>query len=169
MTKSKSRSLTRRIADLDPASESRPAKAKRERRPRSPKVKKLGPIAAFLRPLGIGVALLLCAYGLASLGSTFWRSYQRHQDYTTAAHKDQSVFDVIIGRSSLPEDAIDLVVRDFDGKLRRVAAAKSETDKFVNDIMAAVHETGSQQQILGRVTADRHFREQDQIGPCLAR
>lgn len=152
MTKSKTRSLTRRIADLEPASETHPAKAERERRPRSPKVKKLGPIAAFLRPLGIGVALLLCAYGLASLGSTFWRSYQRHLDYTTAAHKDQSVFDVIIGRSSLPEDAVDLVVRDFDGKLRRVAAAKSETDKFVNDTILMLD--GERDRIKAAASAD---------------
>ena len=96
------------------------------------KVRKVGPVGAFLRPIGISLALLLVAYGLASLGSTFWRSWQRHQDYSVATHPDQSIFDIFV-KSSLPEDAVDLVVRDVDGKLRRVAAAKSETDKFVNE------------------------------------
>ena len=96
------------------------------------KVRKVGPIGAFLRPIGISLALLLAAYGLVSLGSTFWRSWQRHQDYTVSAHPDRSIFDIFV-KSSLPEDAVDLVVRDVDGKLRRVAAAKSETDNFVNE------------------------------------
>lgn len=130
MTKSKSRSLTQRLGELEAASGQPPA---RPGAPAKIKVRKVGPVGAFLRPIGISLALLLAAYGLVSLGSTFWRSYQRHQDYTTASHQDSSIFDVIVGRTTLPEDAVDLVVRDFDGKLRRVAAAKSETDKFVNE------------------------------------
>lgn len=130
MTKSKSKSLTQRLGELEAASERTPAKPAP---PAKIKVRKVGPIGAFLRPIGLSLALLLAAYGVASLGSTFWRSYQRHQDYTTASHQDRSIFDVFVGRSTLPEDAVNLVVRDFDGKLRRVAAARSETDKFVNE------------------------------------
>ncbi len=96
------------------------------------KVRKLGPVAAFTRPIGITVALMLAAYGLASLGTTFWKSYQRHLDYTVATHPDRSLFEVLVG-PSLPEDAVDLVVKDIDGKIRRVAASKSETDTFVNE------------------------------------
>ncbi len=95
------------------------------------KVKKVGPLGAFLRPVGWGVAFLLCAYGLVSLGSTFWRSYQRHQDYSVAAHEDRSIFDIFF-QSSLPVDAVDLVVREVDGTLRRVVASGAETDAFVN-------------------------------------
>lgn len=101
-------------------------------RPAKVKVRKYGPLGAFLRPVGIGVALLLCAYGFVSLGSTFWRSYQRHQDYTVSAHEDRSVFDIFF-KSSLPQDAVELVVRDVDGELRKVVASGAETDRFVNE------------------------------------
>lgn len=99
--------------------------------PERVRVNKYGPVGAFLRPIGLAVALLLGAYGLVSLGSTFWRSYQRHQDYTVAAHEDRSFFDIVF-QSDLPEDAVDLVVKDVDGTLRRVVASGAETDKFVN-------------------------------------
>ncbi|GBE43346.1 MAG TPA: hypothetical protein ENH05_04255 [Rhizobiales bacterium] len=95
------------------------------------KIRKVGPVGAFLRPIGISLALLLAAYGLVSLGTTFWRSYQRDLDYSLATHPDKSIFDIFI-KASLPKDAVDLVVRDVDGKLRRVAAAKTDTDNFVN-------------------------------------
>ncbi len=104
----------------------------RRKKPAKIKVRKYGPVGAFLRPIGISLALLLAAYGLVSLGSTFWRSWERHQDYTVAAHSDKSIFDIFV-KSSLPEDAVDLVVRDVDGKLRRVTAAKTQTDLFVNE------------------------------------
>lgn len=96
------------------------------------KVTKMGPVAAFLRPVGWAFAVLLCAYGLVSLGTTFWRSWQRHQEFTTAAHQDQSVFDVFF-QSSIPKNAVDLVVRDVDGHLRRVIAGKADADSFVNE------------------------------------
>ncbi|MDA7947034.1 MAG: hypothetical protein MPJ78_06115 [Hyphomicrobiaceae bacterium] len=96
------------------------------------KVQKLGPVAAFVRPIGLTVALMLAAYGLASLGTTFWRSYQRHQDHTAATHPDRSIFEIFV-TPQLPEDAVDLVIRDVEGNIRRVAASKSETDTFVNE------------------------------------
>ncbi len=96
------------------------------------KVRKYGPLAALLRPVGLSVGLLLAAFGLVSLGTTFWRSYERHQDYTTAAHKDRSVLDIWFG-SDLPKDAVDLVVRDVDGALRRVVASESEAARFANE------------------------------------
>lgn len=110
-----------------------PAGARAPARPvRRHRVKKIGPVAAFLRPVGWSVAFLLCAYGLVSLGTTFWRSYQRHQEYTVAAHQDRSVFDIFF-KSTLPKDAVDLVVKDVDGTVRRVVASKSEADGFVNE------------------------------------
>lgn len=96
------------------------------------KVRKYGALGAFLRPIGLAVAFLLCAYGLVSLGSTFWRSWERHQDYTIAAHQDRSIFDIFRG-PALPADAVDLVVRDVDGTLRKVVASGAETDRFVNE------------------------------------
>lgn len=109
--------------------------AARAQTPVNIKMRKLGPVAALLRPIGISVALLLAAYGLVSLGTTFWRSYQRDQDYSLAAHRDNSIFDIFI-KSSLPADAVDLVVREVDGKLRHVVAGKSDTDNFVNETIA---------------------------------
>lgn len=99
---------------------------------RRPKITKIGPVGAFLRPVGWGLAILLCTYGLVSLGSSFWRSWQRHQEFTAAAHPDQSTFDIFF-KSSIPKNAVDLVVRDVDGQLRRVVARKSDADDFVNE------------------------------------
>ncbi len=104
----------------------------RKRNRTNAKIRKLGPVAAFVRPIGVTVALMLAAYGLASLGTTFWRSYQRHQDYTASTHPDRSIFEIFV-KPSLPKDAVDLVVRDVDGKLRQVAASKSDADAFVNE------------------------------------
>lgn len=104
----------------------------RKRNRTNTKIRKLGPVAAFVRPIGVTVALMLAAYGLASLGTTFWRSYQRHQDYTASTHPDRSIFEIFV-KPSLPKDAVDLVVRDVDGKLRQVAASKSDADTFVNE------------------------------------
>lgn len=149
MSKQKSKSLTQRLGELELAADNRPAEVLK---PAKVKVRKVGPVGAFLRPLGISLALLLAAYGLVSLGSTFWRSYQRHLDYTTASHQDRSIVDIFIGRSTLPQDAVDLVVRDFDGQLRRVAAAKSETDKFVNETILMLD--GERDRIKSDATAD---------------
>ncbi|RME99283.1 MAG: hypothetical protein D6773_13160, partial [Alphaproteobacteria bacterium] len=94
-------------------------------------IRRIGPLGALLRPVGWAVAAMLCAYGLASLGSTFWRSYQRHQAYTQPAHQDRSILDVLF-KSDLPEDPIDLVVRDVDGQLRKLVAGRSEISRFTN-------------------------------------
>ena len=68
-----------------------------------------------LRPIGIAVALMLSAYALVSLGTTFYRSYYRHLDHTAPVHADKSVFDIFFGDKSLPPDAVDLVIKDVDG------------------------------------------------------
>lgn len=137
-------SASKDLAEAGPASDvgdERSGKAVRSgnqlssRRKGRSKVTKIGPVAAFLRPVGLGVAALICAYGLASLGTTFWRSWQRHQEFTTAAHQDQSVFDVFF-KSSIPKNAVDLVVRDVDGQLRRVLAGKTQADRFVNETIS---------------------------------
>jgi hypothetical protein len=135
------------------ASERLPA---RSNKPARVKVRKLGPVAAFVRPIGISIALILAAYGLVSLGSTFWRSWQRHQDYSVSAHPDNSIFDIFV-KSSLPEDAVDLVVRDVDGKLRRVVAAKSETDKFVNETIVMLDDERDRIKLAAGADIDRTF------------
>jgi hypothetical protein len=105
----------------------------RLRRFRRDKVIKESAFGALLKPIGISLALVLSAYALLSLGTTFWRSYQRHVDHTAPVHADKSVLDILLGTSNLPADPIDLVVKDVDGKLHKVVASKSETDRFVND------------------------------------
>lgn len=100
---------------------------------RREKVVKESALGALLKPIGICLALVLSTYALVSLGTTFYRSYQRHLDHSVPVHADQSVFDIFFGDSSLPADPVDLVVRDVDGKLHKMVASKSEADKFVND------------------------------------
>ena len=51
---------------------------------RREKVVKESALGALLKPIGISLALVLIAYALLSLGTTFWRSYQRHLDHSAA-------------------------------------------------------------------------------------
>jgi hypothetical protein len=118
---------------LPPGKEIASPRPKRTRRARREKIVKESALGALLKPIGISLALVLSAYALLSLGTTFWRSYQRHIDHTAAVHADNSVLDILFGTSDLPADPVDLVVKDIDGKLHKVVASKSEADKFVND------------------------------------
>ncbi len=89
----------------------------RRRRARSVKIVKPSALGMLLRPIGIAVGIVLCAYAIVSLGTTFYRSYYRHLDHTAAVHPDRSVFDIFFGDKSLPPDAVDLVIKDIDGSL----------------------------------------------------
>jgi hypothetical protein len=106
--------------------------ARRSQRTRE-KIVKPSALGLFLRPIGISVAVVLSAYALVSLGTTFYRSYYRHLDHTAAVHTDKSMLDIFFPDRSLPPDAVDLVIKDVDGSLHKVVASKSEADKFVND------------------------------------
>jgi hypothetical protein len=116
-----------------PPDKKRQSVAPRTRRFRREKVVKQSAFGALLKPIGISLALVLSVYALLSLGTTFWRSYQRHLDHTVPVHADESVLDILFGTSNLPTDPVDLVVKDVDGTLHKLVASKSEADKFVND------------------------------------
>ncbi len=118
---------------VPPGDELAAPKPKRLRRVRREKVVKESALGALLKPIGISLALVLSAYALLSLGTTFWRSYQRHLDHSLPLHADSSVLDILLGTSNLPPDAVDLVVKDVDGTLHKVVASKSEADEFVNE------------------------------------
>ena len=94
----------------------------------------------FAEAVGIALALILSAYALMSLGTTFYRCYQRHLDHTAAMHEDKSVLDIFFPDQTLPSDAVDLVVKDVDGNLHKVIASKSETDEFVNGTILMLDE-----------------------------
>jgi hypothetical protein len=117
-------------SDVKKVAATKPAKPRRTRRE---KVVKESALGALLKPIGISLALVLSAYALLSLGTTFWRSYQRHLNHSAAVHADNSVLDILFGASDLPADPVNLVVKDVDGTLHKVVASKSETDQFVND------------------------------------
>ena len=114
-------------------------------------------LGALLRPVGIAVALILCAYALLSLGTTFYRSYYRHLDHTAPVHADKSAFDIFFGAKSLPPDAVDLVIRDVDGSLRKVVASKSEADKFVNDTILMLDDERARIKKAAHEDLDRSF------------
>lgn len=78
------------------------AKTQPKRRWRREKVVKQSALGMVLKPIGISLALVLSAYALLSLGTTFWRSYHRHLDQTAAVHADKSILDIFFGNSSLP-------------------------------------------------------------------
>ena len=119
--------------DRPPAKTTRSVGEPRPRRLRREKIVKESAWGALLKPIGIALALVLSTYALLSIGTTFWRSYQRHLDHTAPVHADQSVLDILLGTSNLPTDPVDLVVKEVDGTLHKVVASKSEADKFVND------------------------------------
>ncbi|MEC9369544.1 MAG: hypothetical protein VX871_12735 [Pseudomonadota bacterium] len=124
--------LTTMPKDVMPVGETARAPDTHRRKAGKTVIRKYGPVGAFLRPIGISVALLLALFGTVSLGTTFWRSYQRHVEFTAPTHQDGSVFDIFF-KSSIPPDAVELVVKDVDGKLRHVVAGKSATNDFVNE------------------------------------
>ena len=134
-----------------------PAKISRRSRPARVKIVKQSALGALLRPVGISIALILSAYALVSLGTTFYRSYYRHLDHTAPVHADKSAFDIFFGDKSLPPDAVDLVIRDVDGSLRKVVASKSEADKFVNETILMLEDERARIKQMAREDLDRSF------------
>ena len=98
------------------------------------KVKKYGFLGAFLRPIGIAIAVLLLGWGTLMIGTTYYRSYQRHVEYSKTTHSDKSYLSVLLGRAgpALSTGETKFIYRDIDGKLHRVVAARSAVDHFVN-------------------------------------
>ena len=145
---------------LPRAKKASPAKAERKRGSlarRREKVVKQSALGALLRPIGVSVALVLSAYALMSLGVTFYRSYERHLDHSAAVHGDNSVFDIFFGDTSLPPDAVDLVVKDVDGTLHKVVASKSEADQFVNDTILMLDDERARIKQAAHQDIDRAF------------
>ena len=110
-----------------------------------------------LRPIGIAIGVVLIAYALLSLATTFYRSYQNHLDHSAAVHPDKSVLDIFFGDQSLPPDAVDLIVKDVDGNLHKVVASKSETDKFVNDTILMLDDERARIKKAAHEDLDRTF------------
>jgi phosphoglycolate phosphatase-like HAD superfamily hydrolase len=126
-------------------------------RGRREKVVRPSALGMFLRPVGMAIGVALIAYAIVSLGTTFYRSYYRHLDHTAAVHPDKSVFDVFFGDKSLPPDAVDLIIKDVDGTLRKVVASKSEADKFVNDTILMLDEERARIKQAAHEDLDRSF------------
>jgi hypothetical protein len=121
------------------------------------KVVKQSALGMLLKPIGVAVALVLSAYALLSLGTTFYRSYYRHLDHTASVHTDNSVLDILFGARGLPPDAVDLVIKDVDGSLRKVVASKSEADKFVNDTILMLDDERARIKQVAHEDLDRSF------------
>jgi hypothetical protein len=146
------------LAELAEPSNARSV-ARSERRSRAARVKVVRPSALgmLLKPIGMAIGIVLIAYAIVSLGSTFYRSYHRHLDHTAAVHPDKSVFDIFFGAKSLPPDAVDLIIKDVDGNLRRVVASKSEADKFVNDTILMLEDERARIKQAAHEDFDRSF------------
>jgi len=114
-------------------------------------------LGMLLRPIGIAIGTVLCVYAIVSLGTTFYRSYQRHLDHTAPVHADNSVLDIFFGDKSLPPDAVDLVIKDVDGSLHKVVASRSEADKFVNETILMLDEERARIKQAAHEDIDRSF------------
>jgi hypothetical protein len=131
----------------------RPARPRRRRE----KVVKESALGALLKPIGILLALVLSAYALLSLGTNFWRSYQRHLDHSAAVHADNSILAILLGASDMPADPVNLVVKDVDGTLHKVVASKSETNQFVNDTILMLDDERARIKLAAHEDLDRAF------------
>ncbi|GBF27081.1 hypothetical protein MnTg02_02126 [bacterium MnTg02] len=99
-------------------------------------IKKTGLFAAFFRPIGLAIGLVLAVYGLGTLGTNYWRSYNRHLAHIQPVHFDKTIIEIFAPKPKLSAGQLELLVRDADGYLRRVAADKSKTDSFVHETLA---------------------------------
>jgi hypothetical protein len=133
------------------------AKAQPRRSWRREKIIKQSALGMVLRPIGIALALVLSTYALLSLGTTFYRSYQRHLVQTAAVHPDNSILEIFFGDSGLPKDPVDLVVKDVDGSLHKMVASKSEADQFVNDTILMLDEERARIKQAAHEDLDRSF------------
>jgi hypothetical protein len=145
------------VAEIEDAPAGTPVKAGRRSRAFRQKIVRPSALGMLLRPIGIAIGLVLIAYALLSLGTTFYRSYYRHLDHTAAVHPDKSMFDIFFGDKTLPPDAVDLVVKDVDGSLHRVVASKSEADRFVNDTILMLDEERARIKEAAHQDIDRSF------------
>jgi hypothetical protein len=121
------------------------------------KVVKQSALGMMLRPVGVALGLILIAYALMSLGTTFYRSYQRHLEHSAAVHPDKSILDIFFPDQTLPSDAVDLVVKDVDGSLHKVVASKSEADQFVNQTILMLDEERARVKQATKADIDRTF------------
>jgi hypothetical protein len=139
---------------------------KRRRRGRKIVVVKESALGMLLKPIGISLALLLIAYGMMSIGVTFWRSYQSQLLHSASVHADRSILDILFPDQSIPPDAVQLVVKDVNGKVHRLVASKSATDKFVNQTLLMLDSQRDQIKQQANQDIDRSFalafRDRDQ-------
>ena len=117
-------------------------------------VRKYGFLGAFLRPIGIAIGLLLFGWGTLSIGTNYYRSYQRHVEYAKTTHSDDSYLTVLLGQAgpALSSGETKFVYRDIDGRLHRVVAAKSAVDRFINKTLVSLDR--DRDEILGAVNTD---------------
>ncbi len=123
-------------------------------RPVRIKVKKYGFLGAFLRPIGVAIASLIMVWGGLSIGTSYYRSYQRHLEYSKATHSDDSYLAVLLGQAgpALSTGETKFVYRDINGKLHRVVAAKTAVDQFINKTLVELD--NERDQIMANVTSD---------------
>ena len=95
---------------------------------------------------------------IVSLGTTFYRSYQRHLDHTAAVHADNSVLDIFFGDSEPAVGSRSISSsRMSTATLHKVVASKSEADKFVNDTILMLDEERARIKQAAHEDLDRSF------------
>jgi hypothetical protein len=137
-----------------PAGEVVPLRREAAVRPAKVVVKKYGFMGALLRPIGLAVALIILGWGAMTIGTNYYRSYQRHLEYAKTSHDDRSYLRVLLGQAgpALSTGETKFVYRDIDGKLHRVVVATSALDQFVNDALVALD--NDRDEIVARARAE---------------
>ena len=118
------------VETVDAAPRPRFTRLARRSRGSREKVVKPSALGMLLRPIGIAVGVVLCTYAVLSLGTTFYRSYQRHIDHSAAVHTDNSILDIFFGDQGLPP-------------MRSILSSRTSTAIFIRSWRASRRPTNS--------------------------
>lgn len=88
-------------------------------------VKKYGVMASIFRPMGVAVALLFFVYSSLSIGLNYWHGYKRDLAYSQTRHIDKTAVE-FLQSSSLSKDRVELTILNFNGKLEKRLASRSQ-------------------------------------------
>ncbi len=97
-------------------------------------VNKYGTFGAFLRPIGIAVGLVVIGVPAMWATNIFLASEHRRALHDTAVVRPNTIVQAPVTRQ-VAQGEVEFVLRQSDGRMVRVIAAKDATDTFINDAL----------------------------------
>ncbi|MEJ8573858.1 hypothetical protein [Microbaculum marinum] len=115
-----------------------------------------GLVASFVAPIGGALAITILAIAAASLGTTWWTSFQRDGVFSQMVKPDGSIAR-IAGGAGLTDD-VTILVRGPDGELTRRVAERSAADRHVNEALARLDGERARAKALASEEIDQVFK-----------